>query len=202
VIQGRRTDAGCEYPAESEVVVVPEGGAWEARDIAVNPGRCLKLRESGVPATRSFPLGDQVVVESFGDTGFGAASASGSRSLQHIVMWRDLPGFLLHSDRTDITWTWSGGCVTSGSGQAYFTWLTLTGWSKVSSGSSGNRTCTRYFGTSNSHFRNTAVCGHQVDSRYFYVQAYGYSDGSAAAYRSTDTYNECLPLFMSYFVYG
>lgn len=204
VIQGVRNSQGCQFPAERDGRVVPPGSVWEVRDVAIDLEGCRKLRESGIPTSLVTPSLENSVAEPIplSRPESIVLSASGSRSITHLVWWTDLVGLPLTSDRTDISWSWSAGCVTSGSGQANFGWNTATGWYLLEHASSGSRTCSRYFGTSNSHFRNTAFCGQQVDTWYFYVQDYGFSDGSASTYRSSDTYTECLPVFLNYQVHG
>ena len=62
----------------------------------------------------------------------------------------------------------------------------------------GTRTRTG-LGSTCSTFRNAAFCYPQTVYTYYdYVRAYGYPSGSISGTRSTDSVDECAPLWMHY----
>jgi hypothetical protein len=58
------------------------------------------------------------------------------------------------------------------------------------------------FSETTSHMRNWDFCDRNVDTYYFYVQNYGYANGSNGYYFSTDTYSECAPVFRNWSGWG
>jgi hypothetical protein len=215
LIQGKPVTGGCEWPSESDRVELAAGETWEIRDIAVDLTACRKIRESGTPTVMRDPppvdASTSMALPNGGRHPAGANSAqevspaaTGFRYVIHRAWWSDAPGFTLNYDETRSSWVWEvGGCVLDGNGYGDWGWLSGTGWRIISYGGSTNRTCSRFYAVTYSHFRNTQFCsGVSVDTYYSYVRNYGYNTGSFVGTRSSDTYRECLPVFFNYQITG
>lgn len=216
ILQGLPVDGGCEWPAESDGVELQPGEVWEIRDIAVDMTNCRKIRESGRPTSVRGPGAVDAstsieLPEKRRRSGDGVDSlqevttaSTGFRYVIHRAWWSDLIGLTLNYDETRSSWVWEiGGCVLDGNGYGDWGWFTGTGWRLISNGGSVNRTCSRFYAVTYSHFQNTQFCsGVSVDTYYSYVRNYGYNTGGFLGTRSSNTYRACLPVFFNYQIVG
>lgn len=100
-----------------------------------------------------------------------------------------------------ISWAYTPqGCVSTGSARGEWSWFAGSGWSLGSHGGSGSHDCSRFRGRTYATFSNSAFCWPlpTVYTYYYYVDAYGWSTGNVGGSRSTDSVNECAPLWMHY----
>ena len=116
--------------------------------------------------------------------------------------WEDVVGLKVNQDRTNISWAYNGSCASSGSTSGEWSWNYGSGWQIVSYGGSEYESCSYYRGTTYSTFKNTSFCWPlptvYTYYYYYYVRTYGYPSGSIGGMRSTDSIDECLPLWMHY----
>jgi len=72
----------------------------------------------------------------------------------------------------------------------------------VSYGGDEYESCSYYRGTTHSTFRSSSFCAPlpTVYTYYYAVNAFGYRDGTIGGTRSTDSVNECAPLWMRFLV--
>ncbi|MDP3950310.1 hypothetical protein [Microbacterium sp.] len=165
---------GCTFSGEDEAgsddqapgIVVYE------REIATNLKTCIMQVERAEVASGGEPGpgaarddGAPDVIDE--DSGFTLAATS--RSAWHRTSYKDPPGYLVNWSRATVLWSYSGGCVTSGSGYAQYDWIWQTGWWKSSSSVTTDKNCTRYRVTSNSKFSNTVFCNPAVLTTTEYV---------------------------------
>lgn len=173
VITGKRTPKGClfDYP---ELVLGPGELAREQRDIGIDIAGCTKLVEEGVPTSDDFPVADASLKESVGSssetTGASTAASEQVSSGYHATWYENYLGQLLTGDQTNITWTWNGSCVTSGSTSGEWSYNSVYGWYLISKGGSQAITCSRYTGETRSTWgKNMSSCRHY----FYYVRALG-----------------------------
>jgi len=194
-VAGRRTSEGCVYA--DEALDVPAGvDRWQIRDLAIDPKRCIKLVEEGIPTEDELPAdGYSSLVQSIAaepdktgaEGGVGIASVASGYAHAWFV---DGPGYMVTSDTTYISWIYSGGCVTSGNASVGWEWRSGTGWRLVSgsNGATANQTCSRYFAVSWATMTNSSfvLCPWATFKTYYYhVRAYGWSDGHGTGSRTT-----------------
>ncbi len=206
VLQGTKVaDGRCHY--DYPEVRVPAGAsAWEVRDVAIDPVRCKKIVEEGVPAEPDLKLTDgdkritEAIPETNGATAAGGEAVTSTASGYNWTWWEDVLGIKVNQDRTNISWAYNGSCSSSGSTSGEWTWAYGTGWEIVSYGGSEYESCSYYRGTTYSTFKNASFCWPlpTVYTYYYYVRAYGYPSGSIGGTRSTDSVDECAPLWMHY----
>ncbi len=207
VLQGKRLGTGrCHYDYP-EVRLPDSAAVWEVRDVALDPTDCRKLVEEGVPpeSDQALQPGDGRIAGAIPDaasspTTVTASAAASTASGYNWTWWEDVIGIKVNQDRTNISWSFSGGCNGAGSTSGEWYWAYGTGWEIVSYSGSEYESCSYYRGTTVSHFRNAAFCWPlpTVHTYYYYVSAYGFADGSVAGTRSTDSVDECAPLWMHY----
>ena len=205
VLQGTRlTDGRCHYDYP-DVKVPAEAAAWEVRDIAIDPVHCRKIVEEGIPGDPDPVLadGDKRITEAVRETKGVATSGeavTSTASGYNWTWWEDVVGIKVNQDRTNISWSYNGTCSSSGSTSGEWSWNYGSGWQIVSYSGSEYESCSYYRGTTVSHFKNTSFCAPlpTVHTYYYYVRAYGYPSGSIGGSRSTDSVDECLPLWMHY----
>jgi len=184
VLQGTRTaDGACHY--DYPEVRLPSGvSAWEVRDVAIDPTHCKKIVEEGIPAEPDFTLADgdkritEAIAESNAVTAVGGEAVTSTASGYNWTWWEDVLGIKVNQDRTNISWAYNGTCSGSGSASGEWSWAYGTGWRIVSYGGWEYESCSYYY--------------------YYYVRAYGYPSGSIGGTRSTDSVDECAPLWMHY----
>jgi hypothetical protein len=187
------------------VRVPAEASAWEVRDIAIDPVHCKKIVEEGIPGDAAPALadGDKRIMEAVPETKGAAApgeAVTSTASGYNWTWWEDVVGLKVNQDRTNISWSYNGTCSSSGSTSGEWSWNYGSGWEIVSYSGSEYESCSYYRGTTVSHFKNTSFCWPlpTVHTYYYYVRAYGYPSGSIGGTRSTDSVDECLPLWMHY----
>lgn len=201
LLSGTRNSAGAchfEYPALTASDARP---IIRARDIAIDPIGCNRLVEEGIPTKSDDGRpGLERVEEAIPgrSSNTDSAQVASNATAYHKVWWRDLAFLTVNSDKTSISWYYDGPCAGSGTSVGEWTWFTPTDWKLISKGGSESEQCIRYRGSTNSHFRNRVVCREDVDTWYYYVRLDGFYDGSVYGTRSSDTLNDCLPLFMDF----
>lgn len=207
VVTGEQTKAGCtyEYP---DFKVPADVDWWQVRDIALDPERCRKLVEEGVPTVDTAPASasdmastSAVISSAGGAEGSGFATTSVASGYAR-AWYTDLPGYEVTSDTTYISWTYNGTCTQSGNASANWSWRAGTGWSLISgsNGGTANRTCSRYFADSWATMKNSAFCPWTtVYTYYYHVRIYGWYNGTVTGSRSDATSGGlCLPLFENF----
>jgi hypothetical protein len=199
----RNADGSCHY--DYPTLSVPAGQTvWEARDIAIDPVKCIKLLEEGRPtATTADVAGDGKLTanaDQAGVSSIAALATSGVASGYHWVWWEDVLGIKLTQDKTYISWNYDGHCAGSGSTSGEWTWSTGLHWEIVSYSANEYESCSYYRGESKSKFRDSWFCAPlpTVYTYYYSVRAFGYEDGTIYGTRSTDSVDECAPLWMHY----
>jgi hypothetical protein len=207
VVVGERTKEGCAF-TYPEFRMPPDVDRWQVRDLGIDPERCLKLVEEGLPTENDPIEGPQASVsmdapiEAADVTSGASASVAGVASGYSRAWTEDAAGWDVSVDTTYISWTYSSPCVTSGSASAGWSWIYGTGWRLVggSNGVTANRTCSRLFADSWSTMTNSDffLCPWATFYTYYYhVRAYGWPNGSMTGSRSTQIVADglCLPLW-------
>jgi hypothetical protein len=185
VISGTSIAGICEY--KYDIQVPPSWRSYEMRDVGIDPARCIKLMEYGIP-TQPPPRGDRAISKDLESTNGKVAGKGGLQAPRFSTIssgyskaWYE-NGFqaLLTGDTTYLTWEWDGSCVLSGTAQGGWEWNSNLGWSLQSYGGTGDGTCAREYGTTNAYFSGLFGCYHQ----YSYVKAFGWWDGLLTGDRS------------------
>jgi hypothetical protein len=154
VVVGERTkESGCAY-TYPEFRMPADVERWQVRDLGIDPERCLKLVEEGMPTDEDPLTGvdasiSEDVASSDGEP--SAAAAVGDAAVASVASgysraWtEDVAGWDVSVDTTWISFTYSGSCVTGGNASASWSWIAGTGWRLVSgsNGVTANRTCGR-----------------------------------------------------------
>lgn len=204
-VTGTRVGAACAY--NYPVFESPRGvEAWEVRDVAVDPVRCIKLVVEGIPTTLESPLAERSLTAQVGTSGLAPRTQRGpghqrpqiaTRSSGFTdIWWEDVVGALLNGDRTLVTWDWNGTCALGGATDGYWRWRDSTGWYLYKNGGSQDTACDRHQGSTYSEFRNGSFCRPDVViTEYYYVQFRGYFDGTYGGSSSSDTLYECAPVY-------
>lgn len=199
IIQGvPRPDGSCEF-ADPELVVPDGAVAIERRDLAFDLTLCRKLVEEGTPTTPS-PLADLdefALVEGQSASMAATAAATYWKKAYHQVYWTDAAGAMVNGMETHLKWFYGSGCAYYSTGYTGMYGYAPSGWYMIQQPSF------RQYGTcsvvtssgDNGIVGNTYVCGREVRTYYYYVRVHGYSSGTVGGTYSTDTTNECLPLF-------
>ena len=210
-LQGTRIGRICRfsYPRLS----VPTGTIWQVSDIAVDTKHCRKLVREGVPLTLA-PAGigttiiRRVIGTSLPQSGSLRAPSSYARPLAQILSgqsdnwWTDQPGYVVHRDRTDVTWSFDGSCALGGSTSGYWEYKASTGWSVVYTGGDNTTYCSYHIGQTWSQFYNYGFCPWDITSTYHYVRFWGYANGAWSGDRSSENTTTCLPLYENFAVRG
>ena len=89
--------------------------------------------------------------------------AAATRTAWHKTYYEDPLTIDVNSARTNVTWTYSGGCVQSSWGHTTnYGWFTPTGWYKVLSSTTSGRNCSYARTTSYSTFGNWPFCSPSI----------------------------------------
>lgn len=125
-------------------------------------------------------------------------ATTSTRKAWQKIMYRDVVGFTLTYDTTQITWNYNGSCSQGGSVQTYFYGWTANYWFKYSSSwYVRTNTCALYEGSTSSDWYNNNVCKPfpVVWTYYYYNRVGGHPNGTATVGWSYDSINECFPIF-------
>ena len=208
IVVGERVPDGCAY-TYPDFTVPADVDRWQIRDVGIDPKRCMKLVEEGVPTVEEVSDADssltQVIDASsslpIGSSQAPSAVTSVASGFAH-AWYEDLPGWDVTSDKTWISWTYNGSCATAGSSSAEWSWIAGTGWRLVSGTNGGTHslTCSRYFADTWATMTNTdfPLCPWATFFTYYYhVRAYGWYNGTLTGSRSDYLVTDglCLPLF-------
>lgn len=163
--EGKRDGDVCVFSG-SRTVSGESGTVSVEREIATNISSCLMVTEVGeidALAVDSLEqeggLEAQEVAVPITSDDVGQVAALASRSVWHRTRYVDPPGITVTRATTNVTWNYSGGCVTSSSGHVTNCyWAAATGWSKTSSGTTSSRNCAGATTRSNSYFSNSFFC--------------------------------------------
>jgi hypothetical protein len=195
VVVGERVPDGCAY-TYPDFTVPADVERWQIRDLGIDPKRCVKLVEEGVPTDDEVSEADSsltAVIDTSSapstESAAGVAAVTPASGFAH-AWFENFLGQTLTSDTTYLTWAYNGSCVVDGNSSGQWSWNSVY-FSIVSYSGTGNLTCARYFGDTWSTFRNNlnGSCYH-----YFYhVRAYGWWDGDFTASRSD--YANCGPVW-------
>jgi hypothetical protein len=204
VVQGTRTaDGACLFP--STPMVLPAGRrAIEQRDLRISLKLCRKVVQEGTPTDVTAP--GQTRLATSGDAAHRQNLTAGSttaatywRKGRHHVYWTDAAGAMVNGMETHIYWFYDRACALTVHGQTTVYGYAPSGWYLVKPPTYKQwRNCTASTTSGdNAILGNTFICGREVRTTYSYVRAIGYYNGSLAGASSTDTVNECLPLFVN-----
>lgn len=203
VLEGEKlAGGGCSYAYSWADGPIPESG-YAIRSIALDPDRCLKLMEEGVPtAFEGTEPDDDVSVSS--ETG-GRLPRSGAAALAAVqtrwawqrVYWADVVNLYTTATITEISWDYDGTDVLSGTVDGTFQWRSGTGWVKVASSTTPYKPSWAYFrGQTAATYSNNSFCFPlpKVWNYYYYNRVWGHPDGHATRAQSSDSVDECVPL--------
>lgn len=176
-VHGTPTTAGCRYTYPA--MRVPRTvRIWQARDIAIDDASCTKLVEEGAPLDQATPADN---ARAAGVGGAALLPAAGTTASGFAHAWfENFVGQTLTSDKTYLTWSYSGGCVTGSSTYGGWDWNYGYGWSLASNNGSRSQICARATGSTWSTFNGLNGC-HEY---YYYVNAVGDASGGFTGTRS------------------
>lgn len=190
VFSGSRTMSGADATVSEErevghyledCVLVTEVGDREVGDVdATEPSDGLTARD----------VADPVVMDASSE-GFAPRA---TRSAWHRTRYLDPPGATVTRTTSNVTWNYSGGCVTSSSGHtANHYWLGPTGWSKTSSYAQASRTCAAALTHGYAYYRNGSFCVGQpaTYTQFSPVTIRGNANGSYTASWKTSKSGGC-----------
>lgn len=117
----------------------------------------------------------------------------------HQVYWTDGAGAMVNGMETHLRWYYDYSCAITVWGYTGAYGYAPSGWYLIQQPSYTQwLNCTAATASGDDAILgNTYVCGREVRTYYNYVRAIGYYDGRFAGAYSTDTVNECLPLFVN-----
>lgn len=149
------------------------------RDVGIDDRSCTKLVEEGIPAQPTqVPKSLDSTTKFLGREGPELLAATTASGYAH-AWFENIIGQSLTSDTTYLTWSYSGGCVTSSSSYGDWAWNHGYGWGIVSYNGSRTQTCAQAVGTTWSTFK-AGGCYQYYNS----VKAIGKSNGSFTGSRS------------------
>lgn len=167
-------NGGCTFSGQQTVSPSDGPGVTEEREVASSTEDCIMVTEIGrQPTQRENPIGLRTELETavVGRDALADAPAAQAttRSARHKTYYEDPPGIDVNSAETHVTWTYSGGCVTSSRDHyTVYGWYSPSGWRKDSSSTTSYRYCGYARTTSNSYFFNGAFC-FGIDTRTQYT---------------------------------
>lgn len=132
-------------------------------------------------------------------------TALASRTAWHRTYYEDPPGIDVNSAKTNVSWTYSGGCVLSSSNHVTnYTWFVPTGWYRLSSSTTSGRICSYARTTSNSAFRNYPFCVSflSTTTRYEPNEIRGRPDGSYSMTWTASKSGDCSSLLSFHRTHG
>jgi hypothetical protein len=211
VVQGKQGLRGCQFthpeptPPNDEVV-------WEQRDIAMDMKTCRVLVEEGEsawPAETVALDGNAQHVDAIAAAFNGGSSTTEPLSAinpdeptrrRQRIWYEDVLGLVVNSVDVKMTYYWDGSCSLGGSMNLYTTWLSGSGWYRVSSSASESETCARYQATGTAKFRNDTFCSQDggynpVTIWYRYNTVQGTNTGRISYTYSVDPFFTCAPLW-------
>lgn len=185
---------GCSFSVP-ELSLEPWQNAIEARQLWTDYAVCTTAVEIGIPADIdvALPEGSTSSVVSSKSAGQQQAPLAGATNSKgyYNLYWHDPVNIQVNQSKMVVTWTWNGSTVTYPGGSSIWTWLSATGWSKVSSSSSQvtyPNSYTKLTGTA--HFKNTdfPLCLGTVHTYHNGVYAKGTKTGGlSGGYTNTYT---------------
>jgi hypothetical protein len=209
LVFGEKVRDGCSY-TYPEFVVPADVDHWQVRDVGIDPKRCIKLVEEGIPTVEETKVGDAsaslfIGAQTASPSGGATAAASSVASGYSTAWTEDAAGWHVSEDKTWISWAYNATCVTSGSSSGEWTWIAGTGWGIVSGtyGGTNNLSCSRFYADTWSTMKNNSffLCPWATFYTYYYhVRAYGWNNGTITGARSTQVVTDgiCLPLWSHY----
>lgn len=210
--EGRRDGAGgCIYSGEETVLPGAGTGITEEREIASSTEDCIMVTETGrrpsTPEQSAAGMRTEVARVSTATSPSqpeDVTPAATTRSARHKTYYEDPPGLDVNSAETNVTWTYSGGCVTSSRDHyAYYGWLAGSGWRKDSSRESAARFCEYARTTSHSYFFNGAFCvGIDTRTQYAPNEIKGQSNGTYYMKWSASKSGGCTSLLSFHRTHG
>jgi hypothetical protein len=101
------------------------------------------------------------------------------REAWHRTWWRDPPGIVVNSVKTNVRWTYDWSCTSNGNYWTDYTWFSGSGWSKQASNTQIFNGCIAQTTSSYAHFRNGIFC-FTIDTHAYYDRTVisGRIDGS------------------------
>ncbi|HEC08970.1 MAG TPA: hypothetical protein ENI86_05280 [Acidimicrobiales bacterium] len=121
-------------------------------------------------------------------------------------LWYEEPAQQAVSEvTTNLSWGYTGTCVTWMSGSGHDDWLELTGWRRVafSTASSGTRCDPYVWYRTSGTYKNPYFCA-TIDTwtKYYYNTVRGYPDGSKGYSASAKKWGGCSALLSYHRSYG
>lgn len=193
MVQGRRNGAICEIREKGTLAPGSAGVAFE--EIGVNPSTCQFIVETGLPLPGAMNQSGGNSSSSHGGGGTTARTIvkqrrrfvrtlSQTTSTEHIFSkYSDPFGVNVTSLKDDVTWTWDGSCVDSGSYSRNAYWYSNDGWavnnaSGMGVGDAWYTSCSYDNVDTHAHFLNGIFCAGQTTyNDYWYQRLYGYANG-------------------------
>lgn len=171
VVKGRKNrDGSCTLSASG---TVPPGGlAVHSDEIAFNASTCesqiSEYRLSNEEAVAADAAGESEAGESSSLSATGESITANSTDLSALATYsegaysrtwyEDPPGLDVTSVRNSTNWSYNGNCVLSNTARANYSWLSGSGWSKLSDDLNGGYTCAHSISTSYAKFKNGIFC--------------------------------------------
>lgn len=182
--------------------------AMEVRQIAIDSSTCQTVWEMGEPYNDLQLRRSEIALHTENSidrapnseflAGNAAAASSGSSSAYSRAWHEDVGGFTVNWVKSNISWSWSSGCVQQSAGSTGWWWWTFTGWNPAYGKSSTiSRSCSYARVLSAGKFNNYTFCRPlTVTAIYKDISIVGWHDGSVTGYPSVSrTTATCLPLY-------
>ena len=193
VHEGKPERGGCAFSG-SRTITPGTGVISVEREIATNVSDCIMVTEVGLASETDLAYGESEGFEEHAETPAPSLETNTTRAVTanasawHRTRYIDPPGLTVTRTTTNVSWTYSGGCVTGSSGHtADYYWLGPTGWVKTGSNIWSARDCASALTGDYSYYENSVFCVGQPTTYTYYTpnRIFGNSNGTSTPSWST-----------------